>query len=287
MTLAPTLVRIAMAVAVAVPAEPGPRLEPTLARLARVAELYRDNALGFACQESIDYSGAETGRIQFAYLFVRDEGGRLRDFRTWKTGTTAKDRGREVDPRDYRVPRYLASAYLWAFIFRSDRQPLYRFEMLREESVGDRTAVTIAFLPRDPIRNGLNDWAGAAWIDRETTQILKVEAYSPADWNRKMRRDADVATAPARDVHGDPSTYDVERIVTEFGFEKNGMRFPSHVEITKTRSTVVPGAGHDALRETTLRTVNQDYSRFQFFSVRSREDIAHFVDAGAPLPAVP
>src|SRR5580765_1677350 len=78
--------------------------ERSLSRLARVAELYRDTALGFACQETIAYSGIATGRIQFAYLFIRDEHGRFRDFRAWKTGTTAKERGREVNPQDYGVP---------------------------------------------------------------------------------------------------------------------------------------------------------------------------------------
>jgi hypothetical protein len=261
--------------------------ERMLARLARVAELYRDTALGFACEETITYKGSETGRIRFAYLFIRDENGKLRDFRTWKTGTTAAERGREVDPRDYKVPRYLASAYLWAFVFRSDRQPLYRFDVLREGTVGDRVAVVIRFLPRQPIRKGLNDWAGFASVDRETSQILEVEAYTPADWNRKVRRDVEIARAPTLDVHDDREEYDIERIVTVFGFEKNGMRFPSHVAITKSRSTVAPGPVQDALRETTLRTVTQDYSKFEFFSVRSSDEILRFVNGEEALPSAP
>src|SRR5678816_1572077 len=98
-------------------------------------------------------------------------------------GTTAKERGREVHPEDYRVPAFLESAYLWAFTFRADRQPLFQFERLGDESVDGRAAVVIQFVPRAPIRKKLNDWAGYAWIDRETSQILKVEAYSPEDWN--------------------------------------------------------------------------------------------------------
>jgi hypothetical protein len=246
-----------------------------------LAELYRDNALGFACEETIAYSGAENGRIQFAYLFIRDERGKLRDFRTWKSGT----RGDEVDPRDYRVPRFLESAYLWAFIFRADRQPLYRFERLNEEHVGDRTAIVIQFLPREPIRKGLNDWAGYARVDGGTSQILEVEAYSPADWGRKVRRDAEVALAQKRNTHADRAAYDIERIVTTFGFEKNGMRLPSHVEIILTRSTLVPGAIHETVWESTLRKVTQDYAKFEFFSVRSSDEIARFVNGEGPLPA--
>lgn len=254
-------------------------LDRTLTRLARVAELYRDTALGFACQETIAYSGRETGRMQFAYLFIRDETGRIRDFRTWKAGTTAKERGREVHPEDYRVPVFLESAYLWAFVFRADRQPLHRFKQLREEPVGDRSAVVIQFLPRAPIQKRLNDWAGYAWIDRETSQILKVEAYSPDDWNWRMR--------PKAEILKERRPYDIQRVVTDFGFEKNGMRFPTHVELTTTRFSVVSGSDRDELRETTLQQLTQDYSRFEFYSVRSSEEIMRFVNGEGPLTAAP
>lgn len=267
----------------AVPAADAGVLDRTLARLARVAELYRDNALGFACEEDIAYSGSERGHVRFAYLFIRDDHGKLRDFRTWKSGA----KGDEVDPRDYHVPRYLESAYLWAFVFRSDRQPLYRFALRDDETAGDPKAVVIRFVPRAPVRKGVNDWAGYARIDRGTSQILSVEAYTPEDWNRMLMRDADAAMAGKRDPHEDAATYDVERIVTEFGFDKNGMRFPSHVEIVKTRSTVVPGATHDAVKTTTVRRVTQDYTKFEFFSVRSSEEITRFVNGDAALASSP
>jgi hypothetical protein len=253
-----------------------PTLDATLARLARVAELYRDTALGFACEETITYSGTETetGRIRFAYLFVRDASGKLRDYRTWKFGA----HGAEANPGDY-VPRFLESAYLWAFVFRSDRQPLYRFTLLDPGPAGDRSALVIEFIPRAPIRKGLNDWAGYATIDRKTSQILEVEAYTPEDWNRKFQRDAGIPMDPSRYSKDDPQTYDIERIVTTFGFEKNGMRFPSRVELTLTRTT--------DLRDSILRTVTQDYAKFEFFSVRSRQEIARFVEGVAGLPARP
>lgn len=269
--------------AIQAPPTPARTLDATLVRLARVAELYRDNALGFACEESIVYSGTENGHISFAYLFIRDERGKFRDYRTWKTGKG----GQEVDPRDYGVPRYLESAYLWAFVFRSDRQPLYRYELLSEETVGDRTAVVIQFLPRDLIRKGLNDWAGYARVDRDTTQLLEFEAYTPDNWKKKLRRDADVAMAPNRNSQSNTRAYDVERIVTAFGFEKNGMRFPSHVEITTTRSLIEPGVIHEAVWQSTLRKVTQDYARFEFFSVRSTDEIRRFVDGEGALPGTP
>jgi hypothetical protein len=282
MLLATGFAAAALSIATRSAGDPVP--ERALQRLARVAELYRDNALGFACEETIAYSGRRSGRLQFAYLFIRDDSGKLRDFRTWKTGTTAEERGREVDPADYDVPRFLTSAYLFAFVFRSDRQPLYRFYVAGEDQIDGRSAMRIQFIPRNPIRKGLNDWVGYADIDRETSQILKVDAYTPANWNLLVRRDTDVAAAEARKLLDDYQTYEIERVATEFGFEKNGMRFPSHVEITTTRFTVLPGGAEDPYREKKVRAVTQDYSKFEFFSVRSSDEITRFVNGDGPLP---
>jgi hypothetical protein len=83
------------------------------------------------------------------------------------------------------------------------------------------------------------------------------------------------------------ATYNIERIVTDFGFEKNGMQFPSHVEITTTRSSFVAGQIHDELRESTVLKVSQDYTHFEFFSVRSSDEIMRFVNGESALRVVP
>lgn len=258
--------------------------EVTLTRLARVAELYRDTALGFACEETIVATGGTTRRVQFAYIFIKGDDGRLRDFRTWRMGTTAKQRGQEVDPRDYKVPRYLASAYLWAFVFRSDRQSLYRLKLIGEDEALGRPALKIQFVPVPPVIKGINDWAGFAWVDRKTSQMLKFESYAPADWNARLRVAEDVETAASRNPHDEKEPYLIDRIVTEFGFEKNGMRFPSHVDMSTTQVTVKYGRTADPLRERVLDEVVQIYSHFEFFSVRTREEINQFVNEGGSLP---
>lgn len=262
-------------------------LDTTLARLARVAELYRDTALGFACEETIVTSGRTTRRAQFAYVFIKGDDGRLRDFRTWRTGTTAKRRGEEVDPRDHKIPRYLASAYLWAFVFRSDRQPLHRFQLLGEDMALDRRALKIQFVPAPPVTAGLNDWAGFAWVDSKTSQILRFESYAPSDWSKRVALVADVAAAPKRLPRDEKKPVLIDKIVTTFGFEKNGMRFPSRVEMSTTQAFVKYGKFDDPLRERVIDRVVQDYSKFEFFSVRTSEEILHFISGGAPLPPVP
>ena len=148
-----------------------------------------------------------------------------------------------------------------------------------DETVGDRTALVIQFVPREPIRKRLNDWAGYAWIDRESSQILMVEAYAPADWNQKVR--------PKAELLAKRQPYDIVRVVTDFGFEKNGMRFPSHVELTTTHHSVVAGNNRDELRESIAQKLTQDYSRFEFYSVRSSDEIMRFVNGERPLPTAP
>ena len=270
------MVLISIAAAAAAPA-PRP-FEETLLRLSRVAELYRDSALGFACNETIVSAGAR--RVRFAYIFIKDDNGVLRDFRTWKTGTTAKERGEEVDPHNYKVPRYLGSAYLWAFVFRSDRQPLHRFKVVGEATVADRPALKIQFVPAPPVIQGANDWAGFAWVDRDSSQLLKIEAYSPADWNARLHIVEDVAAAASRNPRDDKDPVLIEKVITEFGFEKNGMRFPSHVELVTTQTSVKNGSS-DPLRERVLDKVTQDYTGFEFFSVRTKESIERRVNGEA------
>lgn len=257
-----------------------PSSGPTLTRLARVAELYRDTALGFACLETIEYRGKRTGRIKFSYLFIHDEDGRFRDYRTWRAGTTANARGTEVNPTDYHVPRFLESAYLWAFVFRSDRQALHAFHDLGDGVALDRPATKLGFQPKGTVQKGLNDWVGIAWIDRETSQILKVEAWTPEDWNRRVERDAAMTDARGHDLGWESDPYDIESIVTEYSVVKNGMRFPGRVTIVRSVSTVLGGERDFPLRERELLRVTQKYSDYEFFSVRTREEIQRIVAGG-------
>ena len=252
---------------------------PTLSRLARVAELYRDTALSFACEETIEYRGKDSGRIQFSYIFIHDENKKFRDYRTWRTGTTAATKGEEVDPANYRVPRFLQSAYLWAFVFRKDRQPHHSFFNLGKGEALGRPAVKIGFQPKDKLMKGWNDWTGIAWVDAETSQFLKVEAWTPEHWNRKVQMEADIEAAPSEDLLWESPRYDIETIVTEFSVVKNGMRFPGKVTIDRTVSTVLGGSRQWRTRDRDVHHVTQEYSKYEFFSVRTAEEIQRIVEA--------
>jgi hypothetical protein len=251
-----------------------------LATYARVASLYHDTALGFACRETITYRGPTTGRIGFAYIFVH-ENGRLHDYRTWSSGTLAADRGKEVDPATYHVPRFLASAYLFPFVFREDRQPLHAFYNLGEDEALGRRALKVGFQPKGAIKVGENDWVGTAWFDLETSQFLKVQAWSPADWDKRATREQEIAAAPSKGHSWESDPYEIETVEVEYGVVKNGMRFPSKVTIVQTRSKVHRGERDDPLSEYEILRVTQEYSDYEFFSVRSSEEIRRIVSGDA------
>jgi len=258
---------------------------PTLTRLARVAELYRDSALSFACLETIEYRGQDTGRIQFSYIFIHDDTAKeYRDYRTWRTGTTASMKGEEVEPANYHVPIYLRSALLWTFTFSKPRQSHHAFFNLGTGEALGRPAVKIGFQPKGTLMKGWNDWAGVAWIDAETSQVLKVEAWSPEHWNRKVKMEADIAAAPAKEQLWESEPYEIDTIVTEFSVLKNGMRFPGKVTIDRVISTVLGGTREWRTRDRAVYHVTQEYSKYEFFSVRTEEEVWKLINEQVARP---
>ena len=130
----------------------------------------------------------------------------------------------------------------------------------------------------------VNDWFGRVWIDKESSQILRVEAKS-----------SDTLTAESSEEEQDSEeaeegglTFSVTNVITEFAVEKNGMRFPSHAMLTASVSrrfgegahVVAALTGDVGEYETEVRTVfrvDQTYDGYRFFNVRSETEIRDFV----------
>jgi hypothetical protein len=277
---------VALVVTLATPAagtEAEPDLGALLERLARVAELYRDSALSFACEETIDWQskgtwhegesswGRSSGRQKFAYVYVHDDTEGFRNFRTQTGWMPDSSRTKEIRPD---APLYLDNALLWIFAFREERQPLHRYRIAGTGDVLGRRAVQIEFEPIPPIQYRVNDWHGTAWVDAETTQLLKVEAYSQEDHEEQARLQQLLARPDRRRVGY------VRRHVTEYASEKNGLRFPSRLETRGYRVTVGFDRGEPRLEEKLIHRVDQTYRDYRFFSVRSEEEIGAFIAGG-------
>jgi len=260
-----------------------PDLGRLLDRLDGVARLYSDTALRFTCLETISAEPGGTQRFEYIYVYGAD--GKFRDYRT----PARSRRGKEVSLASLHLPRWLGQAYSWAFIFRRNRRGRFRFETEGESDALGRPAIRLRFEPIPPIEKDVNDWYGTAWIDRETSQILRVEARTPDDFSKQERFQAELS-AGQRSMSS-PAYFYIESVTTDFAAEKNGMRFPSEVLIERSRFAV-PGHRGRPFEAARVYRVRQTYVDYRFFSVRTAEEIRRIlsespVGPGHPVPLKP
>jgi len=260
-------------------------ITPLLDRLGRVAWLYADTALRFSCRETITVDGGSPHR--YDYIYTHDKDGRFKDYRT----RPGRRSGQEVNLRNEGLRRWVSQAYSWVFIFRADRRERFRFAASAGGEVLGRPAVRLDFEPIPRYNENVNDWAGTAFIDRDTSQILKVEGRSRVDFLERLSfdnalealRTAPHVVRPPAGIGPPPRYFTFETIVTEFGAEKNGMRFPSEVRIEMRRYRV-PGATGREFDSVPLYQVRQTYTDYRFFSVRTAGEIKAMFSASAPPP---
>jgi hypothetical protein len=104
-----------------------------------------------------------------------------------------------------------------------------------------------------------------------------MKADKHENWEN-LKRDLELSTAGDEELV--VRYYELQTASTEFGMVKNGMRFPSRVEIVSSLyslSKVVPPARANLAREE--RTI-QTYKRYKFFGVRTREEIRNLLHPG-------
>lgn len=245
-----------------------------LDRLGRVAGLYHDTALRFASDEEISGTGLRAPcRFEYIYVYSASQG--LRDYRT------LPGRTREVDPGAYPIPQFLRRAYSWVFVFTADARRHHRYANAGEDEALGRPAIKIAFEPIPPFRRNVNEWFGTAWVDRETFQILKVEALQHEEHRKQEEIEKDLAS-PAGLARLRGKHRSIERVTTEFSVEKNGMRFPGRALIVRTDVTI-PGEAAP-FDESPVYRVEQTYTNYRFYGVRTREEIRAIVEGPPPPP---
>lgn len=251
--------------------EGGTRLEGLLDRLGRVAGLYRDTALQFSCDEEVTGTGLPGAPYRFEYIYVYSASQGLKDYRT----LPGDKRPREVDPNTYRIPQFLRRAYSWVFVFGADARKHHRYAIVGEDDALGRAALKVTFEPIPPFRRDVNEWFGTAWVDRETFQILKVEALQREEYRKQKELEEDLASPSADHSRARRKRHRIERVTTEFSAEKNDMRFPGKVVIALTEF-VVPGEGAP-FDESPVYRIEQNYTHYRFFSVRSKDEIRAIV----------
>jgi len=135
-----------------------------------------------------------------------------------------------------------------------------------------RPAIKVAFEPVAPYYRGINDWYGTAWVDAETFQPLRVEAWE-IDEFRKRQRFQDSLERAARAHKRYHSSHTVQRVVTDYGVVKNGMRFPSEVTSHGSRYVVWSNKSGSGYQDYPLYDLTQTYDNYRFFGVRTTAEI--------------
>ena len=139
-----------------------------------------------------------------------------------------------------------------------------------------RPALRVRFHPLPPYRAEFNDWSGEIWIDAESFQPLKVLGLKVGEWDKRsaFERALDQAKDSGRSHR---SRHQFSEFTTEFGVEKNGMRFPSRVRFRDVRYKVYGTRKRSGYRESPLLRVHQEYDNYRFYSVRTQSEVRDVV----------
>ncbi len=249
-------------------------LPDLLRKLDRVTALYRDEALRFACDETIslyDVRGTRSLVRKYSYVFVHDDEGRLRDHRLPRNAK----KGEPAQPVDMTMsgfPSRVLRAYSSILLFEAAAQEHYRYEIVGRETALGRPAIRVALEPR-PTTDAIDGWHGTVWIDAESYQMLRFEGLKDDDHARRLRFERQMEQWDRRGrIDAPPDPVEIQSVATEFGVQRNGMRFPSRTIITATKLSPSTMA-RKGLRETRVFTVKQKYKRYRFYSVRTTEQI--------------
>ena len=285
-----TLATLALCMAIACPAGASgedetalPSLDRILARLARVAALYRDNALRFTCNETVSYSGKgmpSVLKFEYVYRFSEEEQA-LVDYRVprGRLAEASAARQERVAMENYGLPAYILRAYSWIFVFQEGVRPFYRYSLEGQEKYQGRAAIRVRFEAIPPYTEGGNDWFGTALVDRETYQLLHVEAIEAKEYDQYLLLQE--KTGERGDL-GAPvyrGTYTYSTYFTDFDVVRNGLRLPGRAMITRSDYEVRGGAGKGSVLEHPVYKVIQTYKRYRFFGVRTEEEVRRIVFA--------
>jgi len=234
-----------------------------------MAARYRDTALRFACLETIEWIGREegTGTRQYGYVYSHNDSEGFHDYRTHANAIVIDGRVIRIDPNEDEVPTYLANPLLWTFVFKQSRQPYHRYRLVGEDTIFGQPAVKVQFEPIPPFKKNVNDWLGTAWIDRNTSMILRVEAFEPRDQESKASIERYLSAGVKR-----PRFVPIQSVVTEYTVTMNGIRLPGRTEI-QVSQVRIKGRRNPSAREDRVLTVVQTYDGYEFFTVRTLETV--------------
>jgi hypothetical protein len=242
----------------------------TLARVLGLAADYCDRlsraSLDFVCLEEISeriqernpvYPSSAFGRpgwrndiVEHRYLYdyqFINEGGRKTEKRRVLEidGIKRKAEDTDLDTLTFFYRNVLFGA---VDLLDGSRQPFYRYALKAREIVGGQPVLIIEAEPAPGLAVAVN--RGTVWIREHDAAILKIV------WNVDSMARTAAIQATAKEFRGAPEILQV----TEFGLEKNGVRFPTRFGVEE---AYVTKKGRRIMRS----TMNAVYRDYKFFTV--------------------
>ncbi len=244
------------------------QLEQLLEALAQRAQEYESLLLRFVCEETLIRSefNTSTGRRQkedvrrHDYLLGRSRNGQVVSRRrpVGKTGTASWARLRLQQPDPFR----------WTLLFSRYHQKLFNYRLAGQEVVHFRLSAVVEFDPILPFVDGseITQWAGRAFVDAETLDVLRVEA-EPSGQQIRLE-------AATRDYHqafriiGVPLRRRPRAHLHEVNltYERDGYRFPA---LAMTRRYVATEPQQRSLQTQVI----QIFTDYQLFNVETDEKL--------------
>jgi len=203
----------------------------------------------FSRPKAFSMGGRETHDFIYDYQLIRDRTGSIRETRTLL----------KRDKESLRVPgASLETRLFWHArivmgplgLLSREHQLDHDYRVLREERVGKERALVVEAVPKPGVR--LDHLVGTIWLRVDDAGVLKIE-WDPSS----MENYAAVERTAERFQM-------VPRIVlaSEFGFEKNGIRFPSRFTI---KEIYQRGSRHFQRSE-----IDVLYDQYKFFTVETQ-----------------
>jgi hypothetical protein len=200
---------------------------------------------------SFSYRTPKRGWVRtfvYDYQFIRKAGESV-ETRTLieRDGRPTKEKNASLQTMAVRVQNALFGP---TGLFSADRQSRHEYKIAGEEKTGGRTVLLVDVVPRPPAEPG--HVVGRAWILEKDASILKIE------WDQSSVGGFEALQDIARKINAEPRLVST----TEYGVEKNGIRFPSR---DTTEEAYILKDKKKALRSLTTIV----YRNYKFFTVET------------------
>jgi len=208
------------------------------AQLAKQAEVYRDYAVKFVCDErarvahyDASNEASRESQKRYSYMLVRnDDGTVLHEYREAQKSraktATAESTGKPADDEEKFPP-----AYMWGFLFSPENQPYFMYRSLGERFEGFDWVHEIQFRGASPFTDGrdIRQWEGTVLVDAVRGSPLEIRA-EPSSQKERIRALFDQWNRAFNLVgaHLAPRPFGYRCRVT-FGLRRDKLAFPTEL----------------------------------------------------------